>query len=188
VGHGFRLPSALDNRPLNYDEFLDTTGPIVFTSATPAPYERQASTVCVQQLIRPTGIVDPPVEVRPLKGQIDDVIEEIRKRSERRERTLVTTLTKKTAEDLAEYLGNLGLRVKYLHSEIDAIERVEILRGCARPTSTPSSGSTCCGRAWTCRKFRWWPFWTRTRRAFSGRRLRSSRRQVARPATWTDRC
>lgn len=129
VGHGFRLPSALDNRPLDYDEFLETTGPIVFTSATPAPYERKASAVCVQQLIRPTGIVDPPVEVRPLKGQIDDIIEEIRKRSERKERTLVTTLTKKTAEDLAEYLGNLGLRVKYLHSEIDAIERVEILRG-----------------------------------------------------------
>lgn len=129
VEHGFRLPSALDNRPMQYDEFLQVTGPILFTSATPAPYERQVCTTQVQQVIRPTGIVDPPVEVRPLKGQIDDVIEEIRQRAERKERTLVTTLTKKTSEDLAEYLHNLGLRVKYLHSEIDAIERVEILRG-----------------------------------------------------------
>ncbi len=129
VEHGFRLPSALDNRPMRYEEFLSVTGPILFTSATPAPYERQLCPTQVQQVIRPTGIVDPPVEVRPLKGQIDDVIEEIRQRSERQERTLVTTLTKKTAEDLAEYLHNLGLRVKYLHSEIDAIERVEILRG-----------------------------------------------------------
>jgi excinuclease ABC subunit B len=129
VEHGFRLPSALDNRPMQFDEFLEVTGPIVFTSATPAPYERQVSTVQVQQIIRPTGLVDPPVEVRPLTGQIDDVMEEIRLRSERKERTLVTTLTKKTSEDLAEYLHNLGIRVKYLHSEIDAIERVEILRG-----------------------------------------------------------
>ncbi len=129
VEHGFRLPSALDNRPMQFDEFLQTTGPILFTSATPAPYERQVSTTQVQQVIRPTGLVDPQVEVRPLKGQIDDVIEEIRLRTERKERTLVTTLTKKTSEDLAEYLHNLGLRVKYLHSEIDAIERVEILRG-----------------------------------------------------------
>ena len=129
VEHGFRLPSALDNRPMQFDEFLQTTGPILFTSATPAPYERQLCTTQVQQVIRPTGLVDPPVEVRPLQGQIDDVIEEIRLRAERKERTLVTTLTKKTSEDLAEYLHNLGLRVKYLHSEIDAIERVEILRG-----------------------------------------------------------
>jgi excinuclease ABC subunit B len=114
---------------MQFDEFLQTTGPILFTSATPAPYERQLCTTQVQQVIRPTGLVDPPVEVRPLKGQIDDVIEEIRLRAERKERTLVTTLTKKTSEDLAEYLHNLGLRVKYLHSEIDAIERVEILRG-----------------------------------------------------------
>jgi excinuclease ABC subunit B len=129
VEHGFRLPSALDNRPMQYDEFLQVTGPILFTSATPAPYERQVSPTQVQQVIRPTGIVDPPVEVRPLAGQIDDVIEEIRQRAEQKERTLVTTLTKKTAEDLAEYLHNLGVRVKYLHSDIDAIERVEILRG-----------------------------------------------------------
>lgn len=129
VEHGFRLPSALDNRPLQFNEFMDVTGPMLFVSATPAAYEREVSPVCAQQVIRPTGLLDPEVEVRPLEGRIDDVIEEIRARAEKHERVLVTTLTKKTAEDLAEYLRNLELRVKYIHSEIDAIERVEILRG-----------------------------------------------------------
>ena len=129
VEHGFRLPSALDNRPMNFDEFMAATGPILFTTATPGPFERQVAWPPVQQVIRPTGLLDPPVEVRPLPGQIDDLIEEVRKRAEKGERTLVTTLTKKTAEDLSEYLHNIGLRVKYLHSEIDTIERVEILRG-----------------------------------------------------------
>ena len=129
VRHGFRLPSALDNRPMNYDEFMKATGPIIFTSATPGSFEKGVSGRPIPQLIRPTGILDPPVEVRPLAGQIDDLIEEIRQRAERKERVLVTTLTKKTAEDLSEYLHNIGLRVRYLHSEIDAIERVEILRG-----------------------------------------------------------
>jgi len=129
VEHGFRLPSALDNRPLNFDEFLSVTGPVLFTSATPGPYERQVSAAPVPQMIRPTGIVDPPVEVRPLKGQIDDLMGEVRARAERHERVLVTTLTKRTAEDLSEYLQGVGLRVRYLHSEIDAIERVEVLRG-----------------------------------------------------------
>jgi len=128
VEHGFRLPSALDNRPLNFDEFLAVTGPMLFVSATPAPYERDLSAQVVRQVIRPTGIVDPPIEIRPLKGQIDDVIEEIRLRAERGERTLVTTLTKKTAEDLTDYLMSFNMRVRYLHSDIDAIERVEILR------------------------------------------------------------
>jgi excinuclease ABC subunit B len=129
VEHGFRLPSALDNRPLNFDEFLGVTHGIIFTSATPGPFERSVAGPSVGQVIRPTGLLDPPVEVRPLKGQIDDVIEEIRRRAEKGERTLVTTLTKRTAEDLADYLAGLGLRVKYLHSEIDAIERVDIIRG-----------------------------------------------------------
>ncbi|HMP71750.1 MAG TPA: excinuclease ABC subunit UvrB [Kiritimatiellia bacterium] len=132
VEHGFRLPSALDNRPLQFDEFLKVVGPVLLVSATPGPFELEHSEAVVPQLIRPTGIVDPPVEIRPLKGQIDDVIEEIRSRAEKGERTLVTTLTKKTAEDLTEYLTKLELRVKYLHSEIDAIERVEILRGLRR--------------------------------------------------------
>ncbi len=128
VEHGFRLPSALDNRPLNFDEFLQVTGQTLFVSATPGPYERDTSPPPVRQVIRPTGIVDPPIEIRPLKGQIDDVIEEIRRRSEKAERTLVTTLTKKTAEDLTEYLVQFNMRVRYLHSDIDAIQRVEILR------------------------------------------------------------
>ena len=129
VEHGFRLPSALDNRPLRLEEFWAVTGRVLFTSATPGPLERELAGEPVRQIIRPTGILDPVVELRPLGGQIDDVIEEIRARAERRERVLVTTLTKKTAEDLADYLHDTGLRVKYLHSEIDAIERVEILRG-----------------------------------------------------------
>jgi excinuclease ABC subunit B len=128
VEHGFRLPSALDNRPLKFDEFLAVTGQTLYVSATPGDYERQVSGTPIVQVIRPTGIIDPPVEVRPLKGQIDDVMEEIRARAARNERVLVTTLTKKTSEDLSEYLHSLGLRVKYLHSEIDAIQRVEILR------------------------------------------------------------
>jgi excinuclease ABC subunit B len=129
VEHGFRLPSALDNRPLAFDEFLNITGPMIFTTATPAAFELEHSGKTVEQVIRPTGIIDPPVEVRPLKGQIDDVMEEIRARAERGERTLVTTLTKRTSEDLTDYLKKVGLRVEYLHSEVDAIERVEILRG-----------------------------------------------------------
>ncbi|MBU1694470.1 MAG: excinuclease ABC subunit UvrB [Verrucomicrobia bacterium] len=129
VEHGFRLPSALDNRPMNFDEFMKATGPILFTTATPGPFEHEVAGRPVLQIIRPTGLLDPPVEVRPLAGQIDDLIEEVRKRAEQGERVLVTTLTKKTAEDLSEYLRNIGLRVKYLHSEIDTIERVEILRG-----------------------------------------------------------
>ncbi|MCC7300939.1 MAG: excinuclease ABC subunit UvrB [Verrucomicrobia bacterium] len=129
VEHGFRLPSALDNRPLEFQEFLNITGPIICTTATPGPFEKEQGGKTVEQVIRPTGIIDPPVEVRPLKGQIDDVMEEIRARAERGERTLVTTLTKRTSEDLTDYLKKVGLRVEYLHSEVDAIERVEILRG-----------------------------------------------------------
>ena len=128
VEHGFRLPSAKDNRPLNFDEFQKAVGQIVFTTATPGPYERQVSPNPVRQLIRPTGLVDPPVEVRPLANQIDDLMEEIKHEAEQGERVLVTTLTKRTAEDLSEYLRNAGLRVEYLHSEINTVERVDILR------------------------------------------------------------
>lgn len=128
VEHGFRLPSALDNRPLNFDEFLDITGPMIFTSATPGPLERQWAGEPVRQVIRPTGILDPEVEVRPLGTQIDDLVEEVRLCAENGDRVLVTTLTKRTAEDLCDYLEQLKLRVRYLHSDIDAIERVEILR------------------------------------------------------------
>jgi excinuclease ABC subunit B len=129
VEHGFRLPSALDNRPLNFPEFEALLNQCVFVSATPGTFELSKSAVVAEQIIRPTGLVDPPVRVKPLTGQIDDLIEECRQRMEKGERVLVTTLTKRTAEDLSDYLRDVGLRVKYLHSEIDAIERVEILRG-----------------------------------------------------------
>ncbi len=127
VEHGFRLPSAKDNRPLNFDEFMERTGQIIFTTATPGQYELEVSGRTVRQIIRPTGIIDPPVVVRPLGTQIDDVMEEIKRHVEREERVLVTTLTKRTAEDLAAYLSETGLRAEYLHADIDAIERVEIL-------------------------------------------------------------
>ncbi len=129
VEHGFRLPSALDNRPLNFPEFESLIGQTTFVSATPGPYELSHSTVVAEQIIRPTGLVDPPVIIKPLKGQIDDLIEQCRARATKHERVLVTTLTKRTAEDLSDYLREVGIRVKYLHSEIDTIERVEILRG-----------------------------------------------------------
>lgn len=133
VEHGFRLPSALDNRPLNFEEFQSMVGQVLYVSATPGPYELgQAGGEYVEQIIRPTGLMDPPVTVRPLKGQIDDLIARARERVARGERVLVTTLTKRTAEDLTDYLRDLGVRVMYLHSEIDAIERVEILRALRR--------------------------------------------------------
>ncbi len=128
VDFGFRLPSALDNRPLTFEEFEGHLNQVVYMSATPGPYELERSEQVVQQLIRPTGVVDPTIEVRPTEGQIDDLLEEIRLRVERGERALVTTLTKKMAEDLADYLRELGVKVQYLHSEVDTLERVAILR------------------------------------------------------------
>jgi excinuclease ABC subunit B len=128
VEHGFRLPSAVDNRPLRFEEFLEKVGQVVFLSATPGPYELRVSEQTVEQIVRPTGLVDPEILVRPTKGQVDDLIEEVRKRAERGERTLVTTLTKKMAEDLTDYLVETGLRVRYMHSEIDTIQRIELLR------------------------------------------------------------
>jgi excinuclease ABC subunit B len=128
VEHGFRLPSAADNRPLRFDEFYERVNQCVFLSATPSPYEIQQSTQVVEQIVRPTGLVDPEVVVKPTKGQIDDLISEIRDRTERGDRVLVTTLTKKMAEDLTDYLVEMGLKVRYLHSNIDTIQRIEILR------------------------------------------------------------
>jgi excinuclease ABC subunit B len=128
VEHGFRLPSALDNRPLRFDEFLDVTKQIVFMSATPGPFELRVGGRAIEQLVRPTGLVDPEVLIRPTKGQIDDLMEEIRKRTDANERVLVTTLTKKMAEDLTDYLLESGIRVRYLHSDIDTVQRIEILR------------------------------------------------------------
>ncbi|GMU96255.1 excinuclease ABC subunit UvrB [Ignavibacterium album] len=129
VEYGFRLPSALDNRPMKFEEFESMLNQVIFVSATPGDYELEKSGgVIVEQIIRPTGLLDPEIEVRPIKGQIDDLIAEIRKRVERKERTLVTTLTKKMAEDLADYLDKIGIQVRYIHSDIDSLERVEILR------------------------------------------------------------
>ncbi|HLT96298.1 MAG TPA: excinuclease ABC subunit UvrB [Acidimicrobiia bacterium] len=128
VEHGFRLPSALDNRPLRFDEWLERVNQVVFMSATPGPFEREHSTRIVEQIVRPTGLVDPEVIVKPTKGQIDDLLEEIRRRANEGSRVLVTTLTKKMAEDLTDYLLEMGVRARYLHSEIDTLERVQILR------------------------------------------------------------
>ncbi len=128
IDYGFRLPSARDNRPFNFDEFQNKVKQVLFVSATPGPFEFQMTPIAVQQLIRPTGLLDPPVVVRPLTGQIDDLMEEVKLHAERKERVLVTTLTKKTAEDLTRYLNESGLRVQYLHSDITALERVQILR------------------------------------------------------------
>ena len=128
VEFGFRLPSALDNRPLRFEEFVGKVGQTVFMSATPSSYELRTSKRVVQQIVRPTGLIDPDVEIRPTRGQVDDLIEEIRKRAEAGQRVLVTTLTKKMAEDLTDYLMEMGIRVRYLHSEIDTLHRIEILR------------------------------------------------------------
>ncbi|MBI3763477.1 MAG: excinuclease ABC subunit UvrB [Chloroflexi bacterium] len=128
VEYGFRLPSALDNRPLSFAEFEQRMGQVIYTSATPGPYEMERAAQVVQQIIRPTGLVDPEVQVRPTAGQIDNLVGEIRQRVERGERVLVTTLTKRMAEDLSDYLMELGVKVHYLHSEVETLERVEILR------------------------------------------------------------
>jgi excinuclease ABC subunit B len=128
VDYGFRLPSALDNRPLNFDEFTERLGQALFTSATPGPYELEQSAQIVPQVIRPTGVLDPEVEVRPVRGQVDDLLAEINKRTAVGQRVLVTTLTKRMAEDLSDYLLEMGVKVHYLHSEIHTIERTEILR------------------------------------------------------------
>lgn len=128
VDYGFRLPSALDNRPLKFEEFEQHVYQVIYVSATPGPYEREKSEQIVEQIIRPTGLLDPEIEVRPTRGQIDDLLGEIRRRVERKQRVLVTTLTKRMAEDLADYLKEMGVRTMYLHADIDTIERVEILR------------------------------------------------------------
>ena len=129
VKYGFRLPCAYDNRPLKFEEFEERIGQAVFVSATPGPYERERADQVVEQVIRPTGLLDPRIEVRPVTGQIDDLMDEIKVRSAKNERVLVTTLTKKMAEDLTEYLKNAGIRVRYMHSDVATIERMEIIRG-----------------------------------------------------------
>jgi excinuclease ABC subunit B len=133
VAYGFRLPSALDNRPLNFAEWEARVHQVVYVSATPGPYElSKAGGVVVEQVIRPTGLMDPPIDVRPVRGQVDDLLKEIRERADRRERVLVTTLTKRMAEDLTTYYQELGVKVRYLHSDIETLERIEILRDLRR--------------------------------------------------------
>jgi excinuclease ABC subunit B len=128
VEYGFRLPSALDNRPFNFTEFQQHINQVIYTSATPADYEYQHSQQVVEQLVRPTGLLEPTVEIKPTKGQIDDLLDQIKSRVDKGERCLVTTLTKRMAEELADYLIEMGIKTHYLHSEIDTLERVEILR------------------------------------------------------------
>src|SRR5437870_758741 len=133
VDYGFRMPSALDNRPLTFEEFEHRVNQVVYVSATPGPYElTKAGGVVVEQVIRPTGLVDPQVEIRPVKGQVDDLLEEIRVRSEKNERVLVTTLTKRMAEDLSEYFSEIGVKCRYLHSEVETLDRIKILRDLRR--------------------------------------------------------
>ena len=128
VDYGFRLPSAFDNRPLKFEEFQERIHQAVYVSATPGDYERERAGQVAEQIIRPTGLLDPEISVRPIEGQIDDLIGEINRRIEKQQRVLVTTLTKKMAEDLTEYLGNVGIKCRYMHHDIDAIERMEIIR------------------------------------------------------------
>ena len=128
VDYGFRLPSALDNRPLNFEEFESKIDQLLFVSATPAEYEQEHELLRVEQVIRPTGLLDPEVDVRPVEGQIDDLVSEIKKETANKNKVLVTTLTKRMAEDLTDYMKEVGIRVKYLHSDIDTMERAEIIR------------------------------------------------------------
>ena len=185
VDYGFRLPSAMDNRPLRFEEFESRTGQIIYVSATPGPYElTKAAGVVTEQIIRPTGLVDPQVEIRPVKGQIDDLLAEIRDRAAANQRVLVTTLTKRMAEDLANYYTEVGVRCRYMHSEIDTLERIRLLRalrkgeydvliginllreGLDLPEVSPSS-----------------QFWTRIKRASSAPRVPSFRPSAEPPAT-----
>ena len=157
VEHGFRLPSALDNRPMRFDEFEARIPQFIYVSATPGDYELRVSQNNVEQIIRPTGLLDPKIDVRPVRGQIDDLLDEIRERTARHERVLVTTLTKRMAEDLTDYLLDAGVKVNYMHSDTATMDRV---RFCA---TTPRKdrrlwASTCCARAWICPRCRLWRY------------------------------
>jgi excinuclease ABC subunit B len=188
VDFGFRLPSALDNRPLRFDEFLAKVPQLVFVSATPGPFEQRHATRTAEQLIRPTGIVDPEVELRPTRNQIDDLLGEIRRREQVGERVLVTTLTKKMAEDLTDYLLESGVKARYLHSEIDTLERIQIIRELRLGEYDVLVASTCCARASTCLRSRSSRSSMRTRKASCAGAPRSSRRSGAQRATSTDVC
>jgi excinuclease ABC subunit B len=177
VEYGFRLPSAMDNRPLNFEEWEERIGQVIFVSATPGPYElTRSGGEVVEQVIRPTGLIDPEVDVRPVRGQVDDLLNEIRERVKSKERVLVTTLTKKMAENLTEYYAELGVRVQYLHSEIQTLERIKILRDLRFGTFDVLVGINLLVKGWICPRYRWSRFSTRTRKASSDRSNRSYRR------------
>ena len=159
VDYGFRLPLAMDNRPLRFEEFEAMVTQTIYTSATPGPYEREVSQQIVDQVIRPTGLLDPVVEIRPVKGQVDDLVKEIRLRLRKGQRVLVTTLTKRMAEDLADYLAELNIKVHYLHSEIHTIGACRDPAAiCAWASTTSWWASTCCARGWICPRSAWWRF------------------------------
>ena len=168
VDYGFRLPSAKDNRPLNFEEFENKIDQILFVSATPGQYEAEHELLRAEQIIRPTGLLDPKVEVRPVEGQIDDLVGEVNKEVEKGNKILITTLTKRMAEDLTDYMKEIGIRVRYLHSDIDTLERTEI-----------------CEKVLTFRRLRWLPFWMRIKRDFCVRRLHWCRRSAVQHEMWT---
>lgn len=170
VDYGFRLPSALDNRPLTFDEFTERINQIIYVSATPGPYEMGAQTNLAEQIIRPTGLLDPSIEVRPIEGQMDDLLGEIHKREERHERVLVTTLTKKMAEDLTDFLSEVGVKVRYLHSDVATIERAEIIRDLRAGVFDVLVGINLLREGWICRRYRWWRSSMRIRKGSSGPR------------------
>ena len=166
VEYGFRLPSALDNRPLRFEEFEALAPQTIYVSATPGKYELEKSGGdLIDQVVRPTGLLDPIVEVRPVATQVDDLLSGIRKRAAINERVLVTTLTKRMAEDLTEYLEEHGERVRYLHSDIDTVERVEIIRDLRLGEFDVLVGINLLREGSTCLRCRWWRFWTPTRKA-----------------------
>ena len=166
VEYGFRLPCARDNRPLTFEEWEERVPQCIYVSATPAAYELEKSQgLIVEQVVRPTGLVDPGVEVRPADSQVDDLLNEIRKRANQGERSLVTTLTKRMAEDLTDYYRDVGVRVRYMHSDVDTLERIELIRSLRVGDYDVLMASIFCARAWTSRKCRSWPSSMRTRRA-----------------------
>jgi excinuclease ABC subunit B len=184
VEYGFRLPSCLDNRPLKFDEFMEFTKQAVFISATPAEFEVKLSRgEVVEQIIRPTGLVDPQIEIRPTKNQIDDLMAEIKSRAKRKERTLVTTLTKRMAEELSQYLKEAGLNVAYIHSDIDTLERVKILKELRMKKTDALIGINLLREGLDLPKYLWSPYWMRIRKDSCVQLLRLYRLPDDAPAT-----
>ena len=167
VNYGFRLPAAMDNRPLKFEEFEALQNQVLYVSATPADYElKQTEGVYVEQIIRPTGLLDPEIEIRPSLNQIDDLIEEIQIRVEKDERTLVTTLTKRMAEELTKYFARVNIRCRYIHSDVETLERVEIMQDLRKGLFDVLVGVNLLREVWTYQKFPWWPFWMQIKRVF----------------------